>query len=65
MFSGHGDDIDPRADADQIRVMMHWLYARRDEIFRMDYVLGDSVEEIVDRVLPVGIQEIDSEIPCK
>jgi energy-converting hydrogenase A subunit M len=49
-FSGTENVVDPRSDADQIRVLMHWLYANRDAIHRFERTAHVDEDEFVDIV---------------
>ena len=46
--------LDPIGDADQIRVLMHWLSAHRDEIERLDYNEFESNASLVDAIVSLS-----------
>ena len=46
--------LDPIGDADQIRVLMHWLSAHRDEIERLDYNEFESNASLVDSIVSLS-----------
>jgi hypothetical protein len=43
--------LDPRADADQIRVLMHWLYAHRDDLHRFECSDYQQTDDMADHVV--------------
>ncbi|TDI73544.1 MAG: DEDD exonuclease domain-containing protein [Bacteroidetes bacterium] len=42
---------DPRSDADQIRVLMHWLYAHRDTLIRHEFGADTDKEKFADLIV--------------
>jgi DNA polymerase III subunit epsilon len=50
LYEGESNTVDPRADADQIRVLMHWIYAHRNELKRFERVEFHGPEELAGAV---------------